>query len=244
VISDVAFSPDGRRLAVAGNDDSVTVWDVATRTRVGEPLRPRPGFPASSPAFSPDGKTLAIADEAGLLTLWDVASRSMIWKVRADRGFVAMAAFSPDGRTIATGGLEGNLRLWDASTGAALGANQVAQRGFLLGVSYSPDGRLLAASGTDGTVTLWDVRSRKQVGTPLPVGSPNVSALARFSPAGGMLASTSLDGTVVLWDVDPAHWRARACAVAGRDLTRQEWAEFLPGRPYRAVCSGSVAAGR
>jgi hypothetical protein len=39
-----------------------------------------------------------------------------------------------------------------------------------------------------------------------------------------------------LWDVDPASWLKRACAVAGRPLTQQEWREFLPGRPYQPSC--------
>jgi hypothetical protein len=40
----------------------------------------------------------------------------------------------------------------------------------------------------------------------------------------------------MVWDVNPTSWRARACAVAGRALTRAEWDEFLPGRPYQDVC--------
>ena len=38
------------------------------------------------------------------------------------------------------------------------------------------------------------------------------------------------------WDVSPGRWTDHACAVAGRTLTRQEWTEFLPRRPYRPAC--------
>ena len=42
----------------------------------------------------------------------------------------------------------------------------------------------------------------------------------------------------MLWDVDPAVWRRRACAIVGRNLTREEWRLYLPsGTPYRATCS-------
>jgi hypothetical protein len=57
-----------------------------------------------------------------------------------------------------------------------------------------------------------------------------------FRPAGRMLAIAFQDGRVLLWDLDPASWRARACAVAGRRLTEQEWEDFLPGRPYQPYC--------
>jgi hypothetical protein len=42
----------------------------------------------------------------------------------------------------------------------------------------------------------------------------------------------------MLWDVDLTHWRRRACAIVGRNLTREEWNLYLPsGTPYRATCS-------
>ena len=57
-----------------------------------------------------------------------------------------------------------------------------------------------------------------------------------FLPGGSQLAAAAPSGSVLVWDVNPASWRARACAVAGRTLTRAEWDEFLPGRPYQAGC--------
>jgi hypothetical protein len=59
---------------------------------------------------------------------------------------------------------------------------------------------------------------------------------AAMSPDGAHTVVVGQDGEGWLWDVRPSAWEERACSVAGRQLTRDEWAQFLPGRPFRAVC--------
>jgi hypothetical protein len=96
---------------------------------------------------------------------------------------------------------------------------------------------MLATSGI-GSAELWDAGSAKQIGAPLagPVQKAGDAGVAAFDPTGHTLATAFQDGTVLLWDVDPTSWRKRACALAGRDLTRQEWEDFLPDRPYQPPC--------
>ena len=50
------------------------------------------------------------------------------------------------------------------------------------------------------------------------------------------LVGVSPNGTGILWPVDPEAWNTRACQVARRNLTRDEWEAFLPDRSYRRVC--------
>jgi len=58
-INGIAFSPDGKLLATAGNDGSMILWDLARRAPIGPPLRPGGGFTVTAVAFSRDGRTLA-----------------------------------------------------------------------------------------------------------------------------------------------------------------------------------------
>ena len=60
-------------------------------------------------------------------------------------------------------------------------------------------------------------------------------ATAALDATGHTLAM-ALNNTVLLWDIDPASWLKRACAVANRRLSEQEWGNFLPGRPYEPSC--------
>jgi len=55
-------------------------------------------------------------------------------------------------------------------------------------------------------------------------------------PNGKSVAVAYETGDALVWDVDVERWKARACAIAGRSLTKQEWAEFLPDRAYEPSC--------
>jgi len=59
---------------------------------------------------------------------------------------------------------------------------------------------------------------------------------ASFTPDGLSVVVVSATGSAWLWDVDPSDWETRACELAGRSLTQQEWQQFLPDRPYHATC--------
>ena len=61
-----------------------------------------------------------------------------------------------------------------------------------------------------------------------------------LSPDGHYLLETHGSGQGAVWDVDPESWERRACALANRTLTRQEWEEFLPGRAYEPACASRV----
>jgi WD40 repeat protein len=72
VVRSVAFSPDGRRLACAGDDQLIRFWDVATRTQTN--LLKAHTDAVHALAFSPDGKHLASAGRDGSVLLWSLDS--------------------------------------------------------------------------------------------------------------------------------------------------------------------------
>ena len=58
-----------------------------------------------------------------------------------------------------------------------------------------------------------------------------------LSSDGRHLLMTAGNGEGAVWDIDPESWKQRACAIANRTLTREEWEEFLPGRTYEPACA-------
>jgi hypothetical protein len=74
------------------------------------------------------------------------------------------------------------------------------------------------------------------IGTPLEQSA--VGGWGVFFPDGRHVVTVFGSGHGIVWDVDPADWVSRACAIAGRSLTRDEWAQFVSGAPYHPSCGG------
>jgi WD40 repeat protein len=224
VLQTVAFTRDGIRMATAGTDRTVRLWNMADRSRpapIGRPLRGHRDT-VYTVAFSPDGRMLASGGGDSAVFLWRIEGGSVLdgRPLTGARNTVYSVAFSPDGRTLAAAGADRTVRLWDLSDTtrpAPLGRPLTGSGGFVQSVAFSPDGRTLAAGSADGTARLWDLADRTRphlVGAPL-TGPPKVVFSVAFSPDGRTLAVGSADKAVRLWNLADR----RHPAPIGRPLT-------------------------
>ncbi len=236
-----AFSPDGKLLAASSANHHVYLWDAATGALVSS------GFQTKSIAlglaFSPDGTKLAAASwsegsAGGVAYVWRISDRKLLYTTNIDDGygFGAAVAFTPDGRLLATGGGTGLVKFWDASTGERAGRSILASAGWVLSIHFDPTGTLMVTGGSDGTTRLWDVRRRAALGAPMP-GIEENAVGAEFVRGDQEVVSVYDGGKAFLYDLRATSWNQRACSVAGRALTRDEWAQYLPDRPYRPSCA-------
>jgi WD40 repeat protein len=173
----LAFSPDGKRLAIVGTDKQTRVVGVATNKVLFT-------VPAESVAFSPDGKLLVTAAEG--LVLRDAADGKELHKLDGAVAGAPSLRFSGDGsRLVASGGKTSAVVVWDVADRRVLFNQSIG-----MSAALSPDGQRLAAGG-DRQVRFWDLKTGTEL-TPLHGLDHWVIGLA-YSPDGRSFATMTAD---------------------------------------------------
>jgi WD40 repeat protein/DNA-binding SARP family transcriptional activator len=185
--------------------------------------------------LSPDGRrlTICLCDPdlgGGEVQVWDTRSRQRLRSLH----IAGVTRFSPDGRLLAVGNRFGRARVFSTQTWKPVTRFLVGDPSGILAAVISRDGRTLATGSDTGTVRLWDIPTQQAVGA-LP-GEPSRAAVPHFTRDGTHLIASYDNGRAYLWDLRPERLLRQACQVAGRRLTREEWAEFLPDRDYDPAC--------
>jgi WD40 repeat protein len=203
----VAFSPDGRLLAVGTWHRTVRLWDTTTWQEVRR-LGPHPGGILSL-TFAPDGKALLAGGYDKTLCLWDVATGKVRRQMSEPIDLHAWAtAFAPDGKTLLA------TSLWTLYVLDAAGGREVlpfgGHRVSVQALAYSGDGTVLASKGGDGTVRLWDVATGRERGRIAVHPANRYDASLGLTPDGKtVLTGDGRGGSVLFWD-----------AAAGREVRR------------------------
>ncbi len=207
-----AFAPDGKTLVTASFDQTVRIWDVATKRTV----RQLTGFAGplqrNSVTWSPDGTLLAVADGTDIhifgTTNWNTL-RTLPNPSVAGRLFSLPIAFSPDGQTLSCNA-ETEIRHWDTTSWERRTnhlRNPVGTFGRLL--AYSPDGLRFATASSDGI--LMGNASSDPPGKPF-FGQLHWPCSVAFSPDARLVAASGRDGLAIVWDVTDGKERARVPA--------------------------------
>jgi WD40 repeat protein/tRNA A-37 threonylcarbamoyl transferase component Bud32 len=209
LLNAVAYSRDGRWIAVAGQDGAIRLWEAATGGE-GRLLKGHTSW-AAAVAFSPDSRRLASGGNDGTLRLWELPEGREGPTVPSRAGLVRAVAYSPRGDRIAGGCKDGTVRLWDSATGAEVGVLRGHAK-LVFDVAFSPDAKRLASAALDHTVRVWDTASLRQETVLWPGHNEGIDCVA-FSPDGKRLAAGDGAHSVALWNTDG--WGLERTLAAG-----------------------------
>ena len=233
----LAFDREDGILASLDLSSRLVFWELATQTMIGEPIQAHMGI--SYLAVNAEGTMLATAGQE--IKLWDFQTQQQSGDALTYpfANWVSAVKFEGDDRLVAV--LQsGGILSWKLSTREQ---EPVARpfsdhTGFVTDLEFSPLYR--GTSGVDGRIWL-TLRTNPDVVFSLDVfGALNAPMIPVyqivFTEDGQTLVAATEQG-VLVWNLDEAEWRERACSVANRNLTREEWRYLFGDEPYRRTCS-------
>jgi len=202
-IEQLAFSADGKRLAMADADHHIRLWQIDTKQPLGEPLIAH-NQAITALAFNPFGTQLATASADQTVQLWDLESQTRLGDPLQHQTIIQTVRFSPDGSLLACGGADHQIRIWQLTNHQLRPPLLKGHNDKITALAFAPDGKRLASGSVDKTVKIWDLKTKKgktPASISLQAHTQAIQALT-FNPFGTRLVTAGADNTVMIWELD------------------------------------------
>ncbi len=238
--SDVSLSQTGHFVAVAYKS-RLLLFDLLNST--GKPIAIKSSTAsesAQSLAFNSTETLLAAGFENGSIALWSVPDARLIAQQQIHNSPAGNVTFSATGKYLFSNAVVGDGN--ETALVAAPVPSLTPGLRLIAGASGEPpalieaSGTLIATIDNQARIDYWDAKKLQPIGTANTLQLPVTAAT--LSSATNRLYVADEDGWIRALTVGGNQWLAIACAVVGRSLSRDEWAQFLPGERYAPACSG------
>ncbi|MBZ5656949.1 MAG: TIR domain-containing protein [Acidobacteriia bacterium] len=226
----LTFSPDGALLATSGHDGTVRLWNLQTGD---ETLRLAHNGYAQDVYFSPDGRYL-VSDSEKELVVWSLPSGNRVTALQKESDpFLSLLGLSPDGHFVLLSSQE--EKAVEVRTMPDLKpVARLLHEHTVFSARFNRGGTRLLTASQDTTARLWDTSNWQEV---TRMHTNGIVYEARFSPDERFLVTASGEGLARVWITGTADLAAAACQRMTRNLTPEEWRQYLGDEPYAHTCT-------
>ena len=234
----IGFSPSSALLVSVSRDGVVNIWQAdsgALRQHI------TAGTGTEAARFDPAEKMLATFGADAATQLWSLETKAVPWKLSAQADGDAGVIFDTTGRTMVIGQTNGPLSWWDV-TARSMRFSIPMGALYTRAMTAVPGARYLVSISADSDARAWELQSGRLLKRIPYAGDLMGLAVSPDGERFAVMGDDQDDRVIEITQIHPADGLAAACDKVGRNLTHNEWRQYLEAEPYRLTCPSQGAA--